>query len=89
MAAIFSMSRNRLTNGNERQHLDWLKVSRAAGRGGLILGTHKREGFSLSHPVLAPNTEKGTSLLITGWGFQTQGKAGCSVQVVEVMRGSS
>ena len=79
------MDRNRLTNENERQHLDRLKLSSTAGGGSLILGTYKSEGFSLSYPVLAPSTEKVTFILTTRWGFQTQGKTDCNPELVEVM----
>lgn len=60
MAAIFSTGRNRLTNENERQHLDQLKLSQIAGGDSLIPGTYKSEDISLSYLVLAPNTEKVT-----------------------------
>ncbi|PKU45235.1 hypothetical protein llap_4462 [Limosa lapponica baueri] len=44
-----------------------------AGGGSLILGKYKCKGFSLSSPVLAPNSEKVTFILTARWDFQTEG----------------
>jgi len=53
------------------------------------MGTCEGEGFSLSYPALTPNTEKVAFIPTTSWGFQTQGKTGCNIKLVEVIRGIS